>query len=38
VDEEKIVVGRYVHSRFQMFLHDAHRFMMTFAYSIMNRG
>ena len=38
VDEEKIVVGRYVHSRFQMFLHNAHRLMMTFAYSVMNRG
>jgi glycosyltransferase involved in cell wall biosynthesis len=38
VDEEKIVVGRYVRSRFQMFLHNAHRLMMTFAYSLMNRG
>jgi len=38
VDEEKIVVGRYVHSRLQMFLHNAHRLMMTFAYSVMNRG
>jgi len=38
VDEEKIVVGRYVRSRFQMFLHNAHRLMMTFAYSVMNRG
>jgi len=38
VDEEKIVVGRYVRSRFQMFLHNAHRLLMTFAYSVMNRG
>ena len=38
VDEEKIVVGRYVRSRFQMFLHNMHRLMMTFAYSVMNRG
>ena len=38
VDEEKIVVGRYVRSRFQMFLHNMHRLMMTFAYSLMNRG
>ena len=38
VEEEKIVVGRYVRSRFQMVVHDAHRFMMTFAYSLMNRG
>ena len=37
VDEEKIVVGRYVRSRFQMFLHNMHRLMMTFAYSVMNR-
>jgi hypothetical protein len=38
VDEEKIVVGRYVRSRFQMSLHNVHRLMMTFAYSLMNRG
>jgi len=38
IAEEKIVVQRYARSRFQMFLHDAHRFMMTFAYSVMNRG
>lgn len=38
VAEEKIVVQRYAHSRFQMFLHDAHRLLMTFVYSIMNRG
>ena len=38
VDEEKIVVRRYVRSRFQMFLHNAHRLLMTFAYSVMNRG
>jgi glycosyltransferase involved in cell wall biosynthesis len=38
VDEEKIVVKRYVHSRFQMSLHNVHRLMMTFAYSLMNRG
>lgn len=37
VDEEKIVVRRYARSRFQMFLHNAHRLMMTFAYSVMNR-
>jgi glycosyltransferase involved in cell wall biosynthesis len=38
VDEEKVVVERYVQSRFQMFLHNAHRLMMTFAYSVMNRA
>jgi GT2 family glycosyltransferase len=38
IDEEKIVMGRYVRSRFQMFLHNAHRLMMTFAYSVLNRG
>ena len=38
VDEEKIVVGRYVRSRLQMLLHNMHRLMMTFGYSVMNRG
>jgi glycosyltransferase involved in cell wall biosynthesis len=38
VAEEKIVVGRYVRSRFQLVLHNAHRLLMTFAYSLMNRG
>ena len=38
VAEEKIVVQRYARSRFQMFLHNAHRSLMTFAYSVMNRG
>jgi GT2 family glycosyltransferase len=38
VEEEKIVVERYVHSRLQLFLHNAHRLMMTFAYAVMNRG
>ena len=38
VDEEKIIVGRYVRSRSQMFLHNAHRLMMTLAYSVMNRS
>jgi hypothetical protein len=31
-------VQRYARSRFQVFLHNAHRFMMTFAYSVMNRS
>jgi glycosyltransferase involved in cell wall biosynthesis len=38
VAEEKIVVQRYVRFRPQLFLHDAHRLLMTFAYSFMNRG
>ena len=38
VAEEKIVVQRYARSRFQMFLHNAHRSLMTFAYSVINRG
>jgi GT2 family glycosyltransferase len=38
VAEEKTVVGRYARSRPQMVLHNLHRFLMTFAYSFMNRG
>lgn len=38
ISEEEIVVQRYVRSRFQMFLHHVHRSLMTFAYSVMNRG
>lgn len=38
VAEEKIVVQRYVRSRPQLLLHNAHRLLMTFAYSFMNRG
>lgn len=38
IEEEQIVIRRYVRSRFQMFLHNTHRLLMTFAYSVMNRG
>jgi GT2 family glycosyltransferase len=38
VAEEKTVIGRYARSRPQMALHNAHRLLMTFAYSLMNRG
>lgn len=38
IAEEKVVVQRYARSRPQMVLHNAHRSLMTFAYSLMNRG
>lgn len=37
IAEEKMVLQRYVKSRLQMFLHNAHRSLMTVAYTMMNR-
>ena len=36
VDEEKIIIGKYAKSKIFMVLHDAHRWLMTTAYSILN--
>jgi len=36
IDEEKQIIARYTSSRFWMFMHDAHRLLMTGVYSFIN--